>query len=79
MAALPKTAPSHVMYDQGVISTNAGMMHLGGGRYLGVTDGAPTGGDGWAGKGSVFIDYTNSDIYMNTGTVASPTWTKKVD
>ena len=79
MAALPVTAPAHVMYDHGVISTISGFIHLGGQRYIGFTDGAPTGGTGWVGKGTVMVDYTNGDIYMNTGTAASPTWTKKVD
>jgi len=36
-------------------------------------------GAGVAQPGSLCIDTTNFDIYMNTGTQASPTWTKKVD
>lgn len=41
--------------------------------------GAPSNGasgtfNGQAGKGSVLVDYTNGVIYVNTGTLASPTW-----
>lgn len=43
------------------------------------TDGASGTGAGVAQPGSLCIDTTNFDIYMNTGTQASPTWTKKVD
>ena len=78
MAALPVTQPSHVMFDQGMISSHVGI-HLGNGIYILYSDGVPTGGDGWAGPGTLVVDYTNADIYMNTGTQASPTWTKKVD
>jgi hypothetical protein len=41
--------------------------------------GAPTNGStgaGYAGKGSLLIDYTNGYLYINTNTKASPTWTK---
>ncbi len=78
MAALSKTAPSHVMYDKGLISSSVGI-HLGNSIYILFSDGVPTGGDAWAGPGTLVIDYTNSDVYMNTNTKASPTWTKKVD
>lgn len=42
--------------------------------------GAPSSGTsgtfvGQAGKGSLLIDYTNGNFYLNTGTLASPTWT----
>jgi hypothetical protein len=45
-----------------------------------VNDGAPTSGptgtgNGVAGKGSLYIDTTNGVLYINTGTMASPTWT----
>jgi hypothetical protein len=41
--------------------------------------GAPTNGtsgtfNGQAGPGSILIDYTNGNIYVNAGTLASPTW-----
>jgi hypothetical protein len=44
------------------------------------TDGAPTAGTsgdgaGWAGIGSIATDRTNGKLYINTGTLASPTWT----
>lgn len=43
-------------------------------------DGAPTdgvSGTGYniAGKGSLYTDYTNGKLYINTGTKSSPTWT----
>lgn len=42
--------------------------------------GAPSSGasgtfSGVAGKGALLIDYTNSNVYQNTGTLTSPTWT----
>ena len=46
-----------------------------------VKAGAPvngTSGDGvgFAGPGSQLTDFTNKDVYVNTNTAASPTWTK---
>lgn len=46
-----------------------------------VGSGAPTNGTsgtgvGDAGPGSTYWDYTNSQVYINTNTKASPTWTK---
>ena len=43
--------------------------------------GAPTSGTsgtyvGLAGPGAMLIDYTNAQMYINTNTLASPTWTK---
>jgi hypothetical protein len=43
--------------------------------------GAPTSGAagtyfGQAGPGALLIDFTNAILYINTGTLASPTWTK---
>lgn len=43
-------------------------------------DGAPTNGTsgtraGTAGPGSLYSDYTNGKLYINTNTKASPTWT----
>ena len=78
MPALPVTQPSHVGFEQGLLSSHVGI-HLGSGIYILFAAGVPTGGGGWAGPGTLVIDYTNSDIYMNTGTKATPTWTKKVD
>jgi hypothetical protein len=42
--------------------------------------GAPTAGTsgdgaGWANIGSLYTDYTNGKLYINTGTKLSPTWT----
>ena len=80
MAALPITQPAHVMFDQGMVSSHVGI-HLGNSIYILWSDGAPTGGAGWAGPGTMVIDYTTTgvDVYFNTGTKATPTWTKKVD
>jgi hypothetical protein len=41
--------------------------------------GAPTNGTTFAGqaaKGCLLVDTTNAFLYINTGTQASPTWTK---
>lgn len=41
--------------------------------------GAPTDGTTFAGKaakGCLLVDTTNAILYINTGTQASPTWTK---
>lgn len=48
--------------------------------WLFTTAGAPTSGSsgdgaGWAGKGSLVSDTTNGKLYINTGTMSSPTWT----
>jgi len=48
-----------------VIITNAG----------GPTDGTSGTGAGFAGPGSLCIDYTNAVVYVNTNTKASPLWT----
>lgn len=40
------------------------------------TDGTGGTGNGYAGPGSLLIDYTNTYLYINTNTKASPTWTK---
>ncbi len=39
------------------------------------TDGAAGTGFGKAGPGSLLIDITNQNLYINTNTLASPTWT----
>lgn len=38
-------------------------------------DGTSGTGAGRAGKCSIYLDYTNGVLYMNTGTYLSPTWT----
>lgn len=43
------------------------------------TDGTSGTGAGKFGKGSLVIDYTNGQLYINTNTKASPTWTKLAD
>ena len=48
--------------------------------YVKVGTGAPTDGTsgtgyGVCGIGSLYIDSTNGKAYINTGTLASPTWT----
>lgn len=45
-----------------------------------VNAGAPTSGasgtfNGFAGIGALLLDITNANLYINTGTKASPTWT----
>lgn len=57
-------------------------IHLGNNVWIFHAEAAPTNGtsgDGasWAGPGSIYIDRTASTgkAYINTGTLASPTWT----
>ena len=76
--ALPTNSPSANVMSQGPISCND-FINMGGNRWLGFHAGVPTGGTNWAGPGTVIVDYTNFDVYLNTNTLASPTWTKKVD
>ena len=48
------------------------------GIFIVANAGAPTNGTTGAnlcGKGSLLVDYTNGKLYINTGTLASPTWT----
>lgn len=58
-----------------------GGMHFGNDVWILTFAGVPVNGAsgtfaGQAGKGSKLIDYTNGVDYINTGTKASPTWTK---
>lgn len=46
------------------IFTNAGV----------PSDGTSGEGAGFAGPGAICVDYTNSDLYVNANTKASPTW-----
>jgi hypothetical protein len=39
------------------------------------SDGTTGTGVGKAGKGSLAINYTSGLLYINSGTIASPTWT----
>lgn len=53
----------------------------GGGYGMFVNAGAPTDGTsgtqkGFAAKGALLVDSSNGILYINTGTLASPTWTK---
>ena len=76
--ALPVGEPPINLNTQGAAGFGS-YINFAGNCWLGFYAGVPTGGDGWAGPGSLIVDVTNFDIYMNTGTLATPTWTKKVD
>lgn len=57
-----------------------GGVSIGNGALVFTNAGAPTDGTsgtyaGRAGPGSVLSDVTNTNLYINTGTLASPTWT----
>lgn len=44
------------------------------------TDGDPAAtGEGWAAKGSMYIDFTNGKWYKNTGSKAEPAWTEMAE
>lgn len=63
---------------KGVISARGGM-HIGSDVHISQMAGAPVNGTTGAdvmGPGSLIVDKTNKFLYINTGTKASPTWTK---
>ena len=75
--------PRPVTRTQGYTGQDAGV-NVGNNATVFSKAGVPTdgtSGDGvdFAGPGSLCIDVTNKDVYMNTNTLASPTWTKKID
>jgi hypothetical protein len=48
----------------------------GDGAPVNYTDGTPPGtGEGFAQKGSLYTDYTNGKLYINTGSKTQPAWT----
>lgn len=63
-----------------VIEAPTGVQNNGNGLNCPLQNaGAPTNGVTFANqaaKGALLIDTTNAIIYINTNTVASPTWTK---
>jgi len=74
--ALPVNAPPLNVQTQGAGASLAGAYCLGNDVWILTHAGVPTGGAGWAGPGSLAIDYTNSTLYQNTGTKATPVWTQ---
>lgn len=55
-------------------------MGAGNGVQVFTNDGVPSNGTtgtgaGWADIGSLCSDHTNGKLYINTNTMASPTWT----
>lgn len=64
-----------------VLNPTSGGMVLGNDLMVVLTNaGAPTSGGagtfaGYAGKGQLLVDTTNGVLYINTGTLAAPTWT----
>lgn len=61
-----EAALSNLAFQQVLPVTNAGA----------PTDGTSGTGVNVCGKGTLLIDTTNGVLYINTGTLASPTWTK---
>jgi len=77
--ALTKVRPSSG--PKGVGSFTAGVQ-FGPGLYLFSTtttpaDGTSGDGAGWANKGSICIAEDTGELYTNTNTQASPTWTNQ--
>ncbi len=73
-------APPPNMVSQGAVSVN--FMRLFGdvwlfGAAVAPTNGTSGDGAGWAGKGSMYLDSNAGEIYTNTNTKASPTWTNQ--
>jgi hypothetical protein len=62
---------SSVGYTQADVRLSNGWVIMGG---SGVPTNSSTGA-GYAGKGSLYNDWTNGKLYINTGTNAAPTWT----
>lgn len=65
---------------QGTVAYEGGVFFGGSNAGLFTNAGVPTNGvsgtlAGAAGKGSLVADVTNGKLYINTGTLASPTWT----
>lgn len=66
-----------VSRTKGRAMADAGL-YVGGSALLFTNAGAPTNavtGKDAAGIGSLCTDITNGKLYINTGTMASPTWT----
>lgn len=66
---------------KGASGSKSGVM-FGNGVWLFTTATTPadgTSGDGaaWAGKGSICVALDTGEMYTNTGTKASPTWTNQ--
>lgn len=72
-----------IQQEKGAISAESGI-HVGNNVWIGLnaaaapTNGTSGDGAGWAGPGSEYTDRTASTgvKYINTNTLASPTWTK---
>lgn len=61
--------------DVDIASANDVIRLEGDGVPVDYTDGDPAAtGEGIAGKGSTYIDYTNGKLYINGGTKAEPVW-----
>lgn len=65
-------------YTTGIIQGNGGLA-TGNNVVLISSNGVPVDGVsgtgvGFAGKGSLASDYVNGKLYINTGTITSPTW-----
>lgn len=74
--ALLNDAPHTARHTFG--NTRVGWIAFGGSAgtiWKGTHAGVPTGGAGWASPGSEVTDITNKKLYINTNTLASPTWT----
>lgn len=70
-----------VQHEKGAIAAKSGVM-FGDGVWLFTTattpsDGTSGDGAGWAGKGSICVALDAGEIYTNTGTKASPSWTNQ--
>lgn len=76
MAALPTVLPV-TGYSDGNFQLQGDFIRFGSNRIIGFTTGAPTGGANVFGPGSLIVDYASGEIYTNTGTLASPTWTQQ--
>lgn len=78
MAETPRRTSSGV---RGGVAAHGGV-DLGNSVWVFTNNGVPSDGvsgtgAGWAGPGSLCIDRANGELYTNTNTKASPTWTNQ--
>lgn len=79
MSVLPISQPPVVYESQGAIACRGILINAEQNVWLLAAGGAPvsgTDGAGWAGPGSIVIDAVGKATYENTGTTASPVWSK---
>lgn len=74
-ALLVNSAGESLFTSTGMVLNGDTRLYSGAGAPVDYTDGTPPAtGEGEAGIGSLYIDYTNGKLYINGGTQAEPVW-----